>query len=496
MQPDLLLTFDVGTTAIKTILWDAGIAPLGIHRQEYRLQTSGRRIEVDPQVYIDAVVAGARSVLGSREAARVAAICLTTQGETLIPLGADGTPAGNAIVWLDARAEAQAERLTAVIPVEEFHRRTGLPAIDGSTPLAKAMGVLEGHRDDRGPVTLLLVEDFLVHWLTGRVVGNRSLHTSTGWLDRASGEYWAEALTASGVDTGHLPALVDSGEPIGGLLPHASCALGLRPDVPVIAGAMDQAAAALGAGLTRSGVVGVSFGTALVVTAPLPPDFADPLRRATVYRAAVGGEGLGVLFEPTSGALLRWLRDLLSRDDAGSPSYAELDALAARVPIGSEGVLALPSFESGTAGRGAFLGLSLNSGRGHLTRSLLEATSFALADLLDTLAELGIPATELRTSGGGSASRLWQTIVAEVCNVPVTPLPFTESASAGAALLAAWGAGLHEPGHDPRRLAEIQPFAPAHPERYLEPRARFRRAREVLEGFWTPAVEPDPRRTP
>lgn len=486
MGRDLVLTFDVGTTAIKTVVWDAAVVPLAVHRQEYALATDGHRIEADPRLYVDGLVAGAHSVLDGIDAGRVAAVCLTTQGETLVPVDRRGEPLGPAIVWLDSRAGREADLLRTQLPGEAFHLRTGLPGLDATVPLAKAMHLRASHPDVPGGPLLLLLEDFLVHWLTGRLVGNRSLHTSTGWLEITTGGYWTKALDAAGLTTANLPELVDSGEPLGRLLPAAAEALGLDTSVQVVAGAMDQAAGALGAGLSEPGIAGVSFGTALVVTAPVEPGFRDPARRVTVYRPAVAGPSLAVLFEPTSGALLRWLRDLLSADGRSTLGYARLDALAGAVPPGSDGVVALPSFEGGAdgGGRGAFLGLGLHSGRGHLARSLLEATAFALADLLDSLAAQGVPVTGLRSSGGGSASRLWQSIAADACGLPVTPLPFAEAASAGAALLACWGAGLLRYGEDPRGLPEITPILPAGDGRYLAPLARYRAARTALEPFW------------
>jgi xylulokinase len=193
---------------------------------------------------------------------------------------------------------------------------------------------------------------------------------------------------------------------------------------------------------------------------------------------------LGLLFEPTAGAVLRWFRTLLDPGRSGRPSYADLDALAAEVAPGSGGLLTLPAF-GGADGpsRGALLGLSLSSDQAHLWRSLLEATSYALRDLVDAFTAAGTAVTELRSSGGGSRSALWQSIAADVCGVPVRP-PFGEAASAGAALLGAWGAGLVPTGVDPRPLATGELHRPGTTAEYSGLTLGYRAAVAALDPFW------------
>lgn len=486
-----ILTVDVGTTAVKTTLWDESLTELASHTGEYRLVTTGGLIEVDPGVYTEATRRGIRAVLDGQDAVSVTALALTTQGETLIAAGPDGSPLGNAIVWLDARAQAEAARLREAIDPATFYSTTGLPELNGAVPLAKAMRLVTTLPALALPgARLLFVEDFLVRWLTGRVVSHRSLQTSSGWLNLETDDYWDEALQAAGVERRLLPDLVGSAEPVAPLLPERALELGLPPGVLVVAGAMDQAAAALGAGIAVPGRVGVSFGTALVVTASSPTPVTDPVHLPTTYRHALDGSFLVLLIEPTSGALLTWLRDLLAGDDPDSLDYARLDRLASGVPAGSDGVVALPFFEGGGQGAlapatGGYLGLTLGTGRGHLARSLLEGTSYALRDLLGALAALGLPATELRTSGGGSRSALWQSIVADVCDVEVRPLRSSEASSAGAALLAAWGSGLVAPGVDPRSLDDLAAVTPVAPEAYEPHYSRYRQAVDALLHYWS-----------
>lgn len=487
---EALLTFDVGTTAIKTFLWDADLTPLAHHREEYPLLARDGLIEVDPTVYLDGVRRGARQVMARAAGRRVAAVSFTTQGETLIPVDGHGRPLGNAIVWLDDRATAEAAELRTRIDPGVFYTTTGLPELNGTVPLAKAKHLIGSLPGLAGPgARLLFVEDYLLRWLTGRTVSHRSLQTSSGWLDLRTDDYWDEALALAGVHRRLLPELVGCGEPVGRIRPGPAGELGLGPDAVAIAGAMDQAAAALGAGIDTAGRVGVSFGTALVVTAATTVPVTDQASRPTSYRHALDGSFLALLIEPTAGALLRWFRDLLTPRPGAEPiTYADLDRLAGALPPGSEGVLALPFFEGGygerTSASGGFLGLSLGTGRGHLARSLMEATSYALRDQLASLAALGVPIAELVTSGGGSRSRLWQSIAADVCGVPLTPLPSGEAASAGAALLAGWGSGLVKPGTDPRAGARADAVEPSPARPYDAPYADYRRAVAALVPYW------------
>lgn len=495
MQRDLAVTVDVGTTALKVAIWDRRVArPLASYTEEYPLQTRGDEVECDPQAYLDAITRGVRTI--AREdglGPRVAALAFTTQGETFTVVDSANRPVRPAIVWLDSRAEAEARQLHSRLDAEEFRRTTGLPAITGATPLAKALHLSrsgEGVAPKGG--ALLLVEDFLVAQLTGRRVTNASMQTSTGWFDILTDDYWDQALQAAGLSRAELPEVIASGSVIASVLPVWADRLGLPDGVMVVAGGMDQCAAAVGAGANGPDVASVTFGSALTVVAPLRTPPAAPGASLTIYRHVVAQSYLALEFLPTGAILLAWLRRILSEPSGGVVDYRQLDELAERIPIGSDGVVALPQFEGDLAGTadtrasGGFLGLTLTTTAGHLARSLMESTAYVLKDALNEFERHGIRASRVLASGGGSRSTTWQRIASDVCGRRFERLEIEESTSRGAALLAHWGVGAIPFGLDPTppRFEIISPDI-RHAEPYRRAEQRFRTALVAARQFWS-----------
>ncbi len=494
-----ILTIDIGTTSVKVVLFDASFRARHAAVREYALETGpGGRVEIDPETWLDAVRGGIAEVL-SREGstAGVAAVSVTTQGETVVPVDAEGRPLAKAVVWLDARAVEEAEFLSTRIDADRFYRTTGLPGISPSLPLAKLLWFRRRRPELYGRThRFLLAEDFVLHWLTGRFATEKSLATSTGWFDLHADAYWTEALHVAGVDAGRLPEALRCGEPVGTLRAERAEELGLPHDAVVAAGAMDQAAAALGAGCVRPGVVTETTGTALVLAAfTRTPSFAHP-SRVTVYRHALDGAFLYLPIGITAGMALKWFKDNFCVDlaQAGGDAYAALDALAASVPAGSGGLVVLPHL-AGTLdpdddpdAKAVFFGATLDTKRAHFARGILESVAYLLRDLVGILREAGVEPKEIRSMGGGARSRLWLRIKADVLGLPVARMACTESASLGAAVLAAWGAGMLDRGTFPpvdeadERFEPSPADAPAYARGYRMYRALSAAVKPLFRG--------------
>lgn len=333
-----IAALDVGTSSVKACLFTPELNLLACSVREYRLRTENGRVEARAEDYLEAAAAGMREALDMAPGWRPAALGLTTQGETLVPVGRAGEPLGPFLVWLDSRAGAEAELLSGAFDRETFYRATGLPELSGALPLAKALWLRREEPEVFARTEkLLLLEDYLLHWLTGRLAGEKSLHTSTGWFHLGRDDLWEEALAAAGIPVGMLPELLDCGEPVGPLLPGPAEALGLPPGIPVATGAMDQTAAALAAGCVAPGAVTETTGTALVAAACTEaPVFAEG-HHVTIYRHALAGKYLYLPIGNTAGMALRWFRDEFCRDLPADGGYAALDAQAAKVPVAAMG---------------------------------------------------------------------------------------------------------------------------------------------------------------
>jgi xylulokinase len=311
---------------------------------------------------------------------------------------------------------------------------------------------------------MLLPKDYVRLRMTGEKATDCSDASGTLLFDVGAREWSAPLIDALELDLSILPRALESPE-----------LTGTYEGVPVVAGGGDQAAGAVGVGVTvPGGPLSVALGTSGVVFAALPAFAADAQARVHAFCHAVPGmwHAMGVMLN-AAGAL-RWLHDA-----TGNADYDELMAEAEPWEPGVEGLTFLPYLagertpHADPDARGAFAGLSLRHDRGALTRAVLEGVAFGLRDSLDLLRELGVDAQVARASGGGAASDLFLRVVASALELPVERVAVDEGAAYGAALLAGVGAGSFGSVEEAAALA--RPTATIEPAWDLsEPLSRFR----------------------
>lgn len=456
-----IAALDVGTSSVKVCLFDLNMELLSRSVQEYSLDARGDRVEVDGAVYLEAIRAGMREAASGSPEYQVAAIGVTTQGETFAPADESGKPLCPFIVWLDGRAEKQAASLREKISEMDFYRMTGLPEISGALPLAKLMWMKEKEPEIYEKThKFLLVEDFVLHHLTGRFVSEKALQTSTGWFDLNRDGLWPEGLAAAGIDADKLPEILECGEVVGPLTAETAELLGLEPGIPVVTGAMDQTAAALAGGCAKPGTVTETTGSALVLAACTDkPTFAEG-HHVTIYRHAFPGKYIYLPIGNTGGMALKWFRDQFCRDLLGGEAgFNAINELIESVPAGCEGLVFLP-FLSGSVdpdncpeATACFFGARLSTTRAHFARSVMESIAFLVRDFFEMLDGLGCTVREVCSMGGGSRSGVWLQMKADVCGRSFRTASCSEATAMGAALLAGWGAGLIEKGAVPETKA-------------------------------------------
>lgn len=454
----LLLGLDVGTTSVKAGLFDAAGRQVAAEGREYPLShPAPDHVEIDAEAWWSSAVAAVRGVLASPGVSphAVAAMGVSSQGETIVAVDADGRPLGPALVWLDNRATAEARQLAAQFPNALVYDRTGIPDVNPTWPASKLLWWRD-HEPQlfRDAARFLLVEDFVLHRLTGRFVTEGGIQCTSMLFDIVEGRWWHEMLDAVGVGPERLPDIASPGSVVGRLTPDAAAALGLPVGLPVVAGGMDQGAGAVGVGNTGSGVVSESTGGALTVQAAVARHGGDPSRQTPVYIHSAPGQYLYCPVCPTGGMALTWFRDNLGVPEMerarrqGASAYDLLTALAAAIPPGCDGLTMLPhlagafSPEYVPEARGAFIGITLAHTRGHFVRSVLEAVAFMLRRNVELVSRAGAPATEIRSHGGGARSRLWNQIKADACGLPVVTLEGEDAAVRGDAMLAGVAVGV------------------------------------------------------
>jgi xylulokinase len=454
----LLVGLDIGTTAVKAGIYDASGRVLAVAGHEYRIaHPAPDRAELDAEIYWSATATAIRQALEAAgvDPVRVSAIAVSSQGETVVAVDAHGRPLGPAIVWLDNRALAESHELAGQFDAVAVYDRTGVPAI---TPTWTACKLLWWHRHEPALFAsarhFLLVEDLILHRLSGRYVTEGGVQSTSLLFDIRSGGWWEAMLDAVGVGTGQLPEIVRPGTVVGALTPDAAQALGLPAGVKVVAGGMDQGAGAVGVGNVSSGMVSESTGGALTLQASVDHHGGDPTGQTPVYVHSAPDRYLYCPVCPTGGLALTWFRDQFGGEIVaraareGSSAYDLLTGLAAGVTPGAEGLTMLPhlmgafSPEYEPEARGVFYGFTLHHGRPHFVRAVLEAVAFMLRRNLDLLAGAGAAATEVRSHGGGSRSALWNQIKADACGLPVVTLEGDSAAVRGDAMIAGVAAGI------------------------------------------------------
>jgi xylulokinase len=458
---DYFLTFDIGTTSVKTCVFDETLNMCGHANDEYQLVAENPGyVELAPETYWQAVLHGAKSAMqhAGIDPKNVVSISVTTQGETFIPIGRDGAALRNAVVWLDERAGRQAETLAKSFGAACFYRETGLPELSGYTPVSKLVWLRENEPEVYEKTwKFLLLEDYVLFRLTGRCVTEKALACSTGWFHFSSDGYWREMLEAAQIDVEKLPELLECGSIVpDGVLPEVREALGLSENVRVVTGAMDQTAGALGAGNVVPGLITETTGTALCIAATLDhPDLNDP-SRVTVYRHIERGRFLMIPISMSAGMFLKWFKDNFCELESqqaereGRSVYALFDEIVEQTEPGANGLIAYP-YLSGSlqphndpAARGVFFGAGLDTKKAHFLRAIFESIAFLLRENIELIERVnGISVREIRSLGGGSKSAVWRQIKADVMQLPIGALAESECTSLGAAILAAVALGYY-----------------------------------------------------
>jgi xylulokinase len=298
--------------------------------------------------------------------------------------------------------------------------------------------------------SVLLPKDYVRFRLTGDKATDVADASGTLLLNVAGRRWSSEMLDAAEISANVLPHLYESQEVTGSISAKAAEETGLLAGTPVIAGAGDQAAGAVGLGVVRPGMISATIGTSGVVFAATNMPALDPKGRVHTFCHAIPGRWHVMGVTQGAGLSLRWFRDqfgVLSTDLSGGDPYDSLTAEAARVPPGADGLLWAPYLMGERTphldphARAALVGLTASHTRAHVVRAILEGVAFSLRDSFEILKELNVPCETIRLGGGGARSELWRQIQADVYGHEVETMAAEEGAAYGVALLAGVAAG-------------------------------------------------------
>lgn len=456
---EYILSVDSGTTASKVSLFGEGGELLAISTQEYHLITpSALAVEVRAETLWNAFKAGVSEVLKKTEAdpESIIALGISAQGETLIPIDKEGKPLRNAIVWLDNRAQEEAEILSREFNDGTSYKITGQVKIVPTWPASKILWIKRNEPNIfRKVYKYLLVEDYLIYRMTGKFVAEGSLLCSTVYWNIITRKWWDEMLDFLGVSADQLPEIRESGEAVGEILSPVASELGLSRRTIVSTGALDQAAGATGVGNILPGMFSENTGAALAICAPIEKPVFDPSGRMPIHYFVRPATYMAHTFT-TGGMVLRWFRDHFCQQEMEVGSMSGMDAYdligqeAARVAPGSEGLVMLPHLQGAMApeanpkAKGVFYGFTLRHTKAHFARAIMEAIACIVRRNIEVLEDLNIRVNEIRALGGGARSRLWKQIEADLTRRPVLTMKNEEAACLGAAVLAGTAVGLYK----------------------------------------------------
>jgi xylulokinase len=441
------LGIDVSTTGSKALLLDGRGGVLAATTTPHTLQAP-RPLwsEQDPSEWWQAVQVSVRRVLEKtgRAGESVRAVGLTGQMHGLVLLDNHGGVVRPAILWNDQRAQAECDEIHRRFGRKRFIEVTGNLALPGFTA-PKILWVAKHEPEAFAHARhVLLPKDFIRYCLTGTLATDVADAAGTVLFDLRARKWSTEVVDALGIDPSWLPNSFEGTQVTGEVSPAAAEATGLKSGTPVVAGAGDQAAQAVGVGAVETGIVALTLGTSGVVFASTLAPIFDPDGRLHAFCHAVPGSWhlMGVML--SAAGSLRWYRDALAPD----LSFDELTREAEGVQPGCEGLQFLPYLSGERTpypdplARAAWIGLTLRHGRAHMTRALLEGVAFGLKDCFALLVEAGLSVgRQVRVSGGGAQSGLWRQILASVLETELATVNTTQGAAFGAALLAGVCAG-------------------------------------------------------
>ncbi|MCA9290536.1 MAG: xylulokinase [Phycisphaerales bacterium] len=442
-----VLGLDIGTSGTKALLVEAHAGAVLAATTESYPSSMPRPLwsEQHPDDWWAATVRAIRTVLDDAPGAiDVVAVGLAGQMHGLVALDGDGAVIRPAILWNDQRTGAACDEIHARVGRERMLRLTGNPALPGFTA-PKLVWMREHEPDAFAAIRhVLLPKDYVRFRLGDALASDVSDASGTAMLDVAARDWSDAVLDALDLDRARLPRVVESSAVCAHVTTGAAAATGLRAGTPIVGGAGDQAAQAVGVGVVDPGTIAATIGTSGVVFAPSASYRPDPTGglHAFCHAAPERWHLMGVML--SAGGSLRWLAETLGRCD-----YDVMLDAASTVRPGAEGAMFAPYLAGERMPhvdpyvRGAFVGLTARHGAAHLVRAVIEGVSFGLAAGLDRLGALGIEATAVRVSGGGAAHASWRRVLADVFDRPLVTVNSVHGAAFGAALLASVGAGVH-----------------------------------------------------
>jgi xylulokinase len=451
-----LLGIDLGTGGCKSILIDTAGHVVAAAFQEYQTHYPAPGwAEQDPDDWYRALQSTVSECLRTSRipSRRIVGVGLDAPAHNAVLLGDEDVILRPVILWSDQRSAQQVDRIAQCHGDEIF--RLTYQWINPTWTLPQLMWVRENEPELWSKVRRIMIgKDYSRYLLTGVWTTDWIDALSTQLFEAETRKWSADLCNLVGLTAGQLPSVVAPSNIVGTITTRAAQETGLTEGTPVIAGTSDSAVEAFGAGAIADGQGIVKIASAgnvnIMTTRPRPS------KQTLTYYHVVDGLWYSVAATNSAASAVRWFRDTFfaeERRSDGANLYEVMDAEAGRIPPGAEGLVFHPYLLGERAplwdasARASFLGITMRHTRAHFVRAVMEGVAFSLRDCRSLFSGLGMEMIEARMIGGGSKSRLWPQIVADVLDLELS-CPRPADAAFGAAMLAGIGVGIFENPQD------------------------------------------------
>lgn len=435
---------DLGTSAVKLLLMEGSGKICNIVSKEYPLFFPHPGwSEQNPEDWFAQSMEGIKELTEGIDRKEVAGIGFGGQMHGLVTLDKDDNVIRPAILWNDGRTGEETEYLNSVIGKDKLSQYTANIAFAGFT--APKILWMQKHEPEnfKKVVKIMLPKDYLAYRLSGSFCTDVSDASGMLLLDVKNRCWSKEMLEICHITEEQLPKLYESWQVVGNLKAEVAKELGFSEDVKVVAGAGDNAAAAVGTGTVGDGQCNISLGTSGTIFISSKDFGVDENNALHSFDHADGNYHLMGCMLSAASCNKWWMDEILKTKD-----YPAEQAGITR--LGENHVFYLPylmgerSPHNDPSARAAFIGMSMDSTREDMTQAVLEGVAFGLRDSLEVARSIGVNPERTKICGGGAKSPLWRKIIANVMNMKVDLIESEEGPGYGAAILAAVGCGVFD----------------------------------------------------
>ena len=434
---------DLGTSAVKLLLMDEDGTILNIVSKEYPIEFPHPGwSQQKPEDWLKNSKEGIKELIRDFDASKVAGIGCGGQMHGLVTLDKDDNVIRPAILWNDGRTGEETEYLNTVIGKDKLSQYTANIAFAGFTA-PKILWMKKNEPELFSKIDkIMLPKDYIAYMFTGSFCTDLSDASGMLLLDVKNRCWSKEMIEICGIKEEQLPKLYESWEVVGTLKPETASELGLSPDVKVVAGAGDNAAAAVGTGTVGDGRCNISLGTSGTIFISSREFGVDEYNALHSFDHADGYYHLMGCMLSAASCNKWWVEDILGADD-----FAKEQENITK--LGENNVFFLPylmgerSPHNNPDARGVFFGMSMDSTRSDMTQAVLEGVAFGLRDSLEVARSLGIKIERTMICGGGAKSPLWKKMIANIMNLKVDVPKNEQGPGMGGAMLAAVGCGAY-----------------------------------------------------